>query len=404
MKILHISYSDQQGGAAIAAYRHHEAMRRLGIDSKMLVLNKMSNDPNVIEYRPSFFSKYIPKIYNRIISRTATYYASWSYSKYGCDFSNEESVRCADIIILHWVNRYTLSLRSIANILKSGKKIYWFMHDMWPITGGCHHSLECKKYAVHCGACPMANNHNGSGKEKDLSYQQFKEKLTILKGYDNLKFVTPSQWLADRVKESSLFSNNEVYVVRNIVDTNVFKPIDKINSRKSLGLPLDKKLILFGADNVLSPYKGWKYLKNALQKTIPGVEVVVYGMTPGDIREEISAPMYVMGHIGETEKLVNLYSACDVFITTSVAENYPNVLLEAMACGLPCIGTNIGGIPEIIKDGENGKIVPLESEIIRETIIELINNKNYSEFSVNAIKQIRKNNSYKSLEYLIYYI
>lgn len=397
MKILHISYSDQQGGAAIAAYRHHEAMRRFGIDSKMLVLNKMSNDPNVIEYRPSFFSKYIPKIYNRIISRTATYYASWSYSKYGCDFSNEESVRCADIIILHWVNRYTLSLRSIANILKSGKKVYWFMHDMWPITGGCHHALDCFKYQAHCEACPMSNNRHGTSKRHDLSWKQFEEKLRCLAPFANLHFFTPSHWLADRVKESSLFGTHKVTVVRNVLDTEIFKPVDKRDARNRLGLPFDKKLILFGADNISSPYKGWTLLRQALHLPIEGAEAVIYGNIPANLQSQIGIKLHLMGHINEVEQLVDMYSACDVFVSPSLADNYPNVLIEAMACGLPCVGTIVGGIPEIILNGVTGLLVQYDKpEALRSAITSVMENTE-GKFGRSVIRNtIIKSNGYQN--------
>lgn len=397
MKVLHINFSDKIGGAAIAAYRHHEAMRRFGIDSKMLVLNKVSDDPNVIEYRPSIISKYLPKIYNRIISRTVTYYASWSYSKYGCDLSNEESVRSADIIILHWVNAYTLSIKSIEKILKTGKPVYWFMHDMWPLTGGCHHALDCLKYKTHCEACPMSNNHRGTSKKHDLSWKQFEEKLRCLSPYSNLHFLTPSQWLADRVKESALFGSHKVSVVRNVLDTEIFKPANKIEARNRLGLPLDKKLILFGADNISSSYKGWSLLQQALHLPIERAEAVIFGTSPLNLQSQIGIKLHPMGHINEVEQLVDMYSACDVFVSPSLADNYPNVLVEAMACGLPCVGTNVGGIPEIILDGLTGLLVRHDDpEALRNAIATVIENAE-GKFDGSVIRNtIIKSNGYQN--------
>lgn len=373
-RILHINRSDSQGGAAIAAYRHHDALRRAGFESKMLVVDKVTDDPDVLTIPQNFFSKYIPKVFNRLLTKRMNYYATWSYAGLGENPAEMECIKEADIIVLHWVNYYTLSIKAIEDILKTGKPVYWFMHDMWPITGGCHHSLECNRYKMHCDKCPMAHNRAGSHRKQDLSWRQFEEKLKKLTPYKNLKFLTPSQWLDDRVRESALFKNHSVDVVRNVLDTGIFKPSLKTEARKRLGLPQDKKLILFGADNISSPYKGWPMLREVLQEPIGDAEVVVYGRTPEGLQSEIALRLHEMGHISDTNRLIDLYSACDVFVTPSLADNYPNVLIEAMACGLPCVGTNIGGIPELIYDNETGKLAKsMEAKDLREAIIDILN-------------------------------
>lgn len=375
MKVLHINSTDRGGGAAIAAYRHHEAMRRAGIDSRMLVQSKLGNDSYVLAYQINPVIKFLKLVSRKLFLIFKPYYATWGWNHYGFDFSNDKEVRDADVIILHWINDYTLSIRSIERILKTGKPVYWFMHDMWPITGGCHHALDCEKFKMHCEACPMANNRRGTSKNHDLSWAQFEEKLRRLSPYDNLHFLTPSRWLADRVRESALFGNHSVKVVRNVLDTDVFKPRNKEEARKRLGLPLEKKLILFGADNLKSPYKGWPLLRDALTEPIDGSEAVVYGVVPDGINDQIGIKMHSMGHIGDIDKLVDLYSACDVFVTPSLADNYPNVLIEAMACGLPCVGTNVGGIPEIISNGKTGILTfPNNPELLRCAINTVLTN------------------------------
>lgn len=372
MRVLHINFTDTGGGAAIAAYRHHDAMLRAGIDSHMLVLIKKTESPYVYQNKVSPFTMFMKRVFGRIFSYTYQFYATWSWNHFGFDLSSHPEVNDADMIILHWINGYTLSIKSIERILHTGKRVYWFMHDMWPITGGCHHSLDCLKYQTHCRACPMSNNRKGSTIEHDLSWKQFEEKLKCVSPYLNLKFLTPSQWLAEKVKESALFGSHKVTVARNVLDTDIFKPVNPTAARERLGLPLDKKLILFGADNISSPYKGWSLLCQALSRPIDGAEAVVYGRAPADLQTQIGIRLHSMGHINEFETLIDLYSACDVLLAPSLADNYPNVLVEAMACGLPCVGTNVGGIPEIILNGITGLLTPSNDPDALRTAITLV--------------------------------
>lgn len=345
MKVVHISYSDKIGGAAIAAYRHNEAMRRAGIDSHMLVQIKTINGADDIKECASKTNIIVRKIFTRIFSYVNKFYASWSWNHYGFDLSENIEVKEADVVILHWINCNTISIKSVKRILESGKQVYWFMHDMWPLTGGCHYSFECERYRSHCQQCPMAHNLSGSRRIKDLAFRQFEEKMKCLSKYDNLHFLAPSKWLAECVSVSALFRNNKINVVRNVLDTNIFKPLNKHEARKWLRLPADKKLILFGADNVNSPYKGWDLLKNAITEPIENVEAVVYGTCTNNISSQIGIRLHELGRITNIRDLVNLYSACDVLIVPSLADNYPNVIMEAHACGLPVIGSNIGGVP-----------------------------------------------------------
>lgn len=272
------------------------------------------------------------------------------------------------------------------------------MHDMWPITGGCHHALTCKKYTNHCQKCPMSHYRKGSLRKKDLSYWQFNEKKKRLSRFSNLKFITPSEWLANRVKVSEIFRNHEVSVRPNLLDINQFYPYNKSEARKELCLPQDKKLILFGADNINSVYKGWSLLKEALNIGFENTECVIYGRVSDSDLEGINIKINNMGLINNQLDLVKLYSSCDIFVTPSLADNYPNVLVEAMACGLVCIGFEIGGIPEIIKDGRSGIIVrDINSKKLHDSMENLLNDPSLANYSINARNQIVDLNTYDNV-------
>ena len=405
MKVLHINFSDKRGGAAIAAYRHHEAMLRRGIDSKMLVLDKTSNDPDVMVIQTNSFRRFVLRCINKLFMLKNNFYSVWSWGMLGWDIAANKEIREADVIILHWINGVTLSIKSIDKILQSGKPVYWFMHDMWPITGGCHHSLDCDKFKRHCGRCPLYHNRHGSRMQKDASYFQFKSKMKRLGSHRNLRFMAPSAWLAGKTMESALFKTHEVRVVRNVIDTKRYRPIDKTESRQRLGLPLDKKLILFGADNINSPYKGWDYLRDALQSPIKGVECVVYGNADVDVQSQLALKTHSLGRINNEENLIDLYNACDVFVSPSLADNYPNVLVEAMACGLPVVAFPTGGIVEIVNPGVNGILTSSHSASeLRKALMKIPNMppQQYMEWSVNARRSVVQTNDYSVVDWFDY--
>lgn len=348
MKVVHVSYSDSSGGAAIAALRHHFALREAGIDSKMLVLDRRNGDSSIVKI-DSKISVFLRKVFYKIFKILFKPYGTWSYSVLGNRLSRNPVIKEADVIIFHWVNSWFLSVKDIGRILSSGKKVFWFMHDMWPITGGCHHAMDCDKYKDLCFSCPMIRGL----KIPDIARIQFDKKMKDWVGVEKLHTITPSRWLADRIKESRLMGNCPVSVVRNKIDTGKFDIRNKQEARMRLGLPLDKKLVLFGAETISSPYKGWKYIDEILKRNHEGVEFVIYGGLKNKLPNYVSK-VHNMGRISDLDKLVDLYNAADVFITPTLADNYPNVIVEAQACGLPTVSFPTGGVVEMIVDGING--------------------------------------------------
>lgn len=403
-KILHLNLSDKAGGAAIAAFRHNEALNLIGYDSKMLVINKNSKSKSVLQPGGrSSIIKFKSLLYSTLSTRILKHfnpYAVFSKPIKGFNLQNEPAVKEADIIVLHWLGNNMLSIKGIEQILKLGKPVIWFMHDMWPMTGGCHYSLSCNRYETQCHNCPMLYNRSGSPKEKDISYHLLKTKIKRWSQYANLHVMTPSQWLADCAAKSAVFKNHKISVLRNVIDTNTFKPIDKKVSREALNLPLDKKLILFGAESISSPYKGWEYLKKALNDMHDdNVECVVFGNSD-DTSISLDSPIKInyVGRFNDDLSLVMLYNACDLFVTPSIADNYPNVILESMACGLPCVGFNLGGIPEMIQHKITGYISPeLSHQGLLNGINWTLHNSDSKLLSNNAREWVINNSSYQSL-------
>ncbi|MDR0505538.1 MAG: glycosyltransferase, partial [Dysgonamonadaceae bacterium] len=357
LKILHINTSDKTGGAAIAAFRLHNAMLSSGIDSRYLVLNRTINDRKDI-LTVSYFDQYVKKIAIKIFEKVTVQGmlerpGLFSSFKYGIDISRHQAVLDADIIYIHWINAL-VNYHVLKQILKTGKPVFWFMHDMFAITGGCHHAFDCTNYHVQCVKCP----YHGTGSPlTDLSRRQFKRKWKLYNQCDNLAFIAPSKWLFDCAQKSGLTRNKRIYHIPNLIDTTVFKPVSKEVSRRLFSLDIKKKIIGFGADNALqNPYKGWTYLRDALQilskdallKDVP-IEVVIFGSSyVKEIAEGIPFPVHFLGKLYDEYSLVMVYNSVHVFVIPSLAENFPNTVLESIACDTPVVGFNVGGIPDMV--------------------------------------------------------
>lgn len=355
--ILHICYEDAGGGAGIAAYRHCEAMRRVGIDARFLVIKRHHTASPFVTSLIS--SKRLQKVQSALLGLSQSFLKErfgwknvFSYPIYGVHLSHHPWVREAEVIYLHWVAGGMMTNREVSRLLRMGKSVRWFMHDMQPITGGCHHALTCEGYKADCSCCPMLP-------KKPLGLNLAKRQLAIRKRlwdkYPNLEAYTPSRWLASCVEASSLWKERKVFVFPNVIDTDKFHFVDKQTARRFLGIHSERKLILFGAVGIDNAYKGWNYLRDALQQLDPEqYEAVIFGNEQLGLDKELGITCHFLGFLSDEYSLILAYNAADVFVSSSLAENYPNVIIEAMACGLPCIGFNIGGIPEQIDHLRNG--------------------------------------------------
>lgn len=399
MKVVHINFSDSEGGAGIAAYRHFEAMRKAGIDASMLVLRKKKQS-NLYIYScyNGKLAKLMPFFKRQLMKSFLFFFNPWgaySFPFYNTSISNHPAVKNADIIYIHWVAASMLTTSEIERILKLGKPVRWYMHDMNPITGGCHYAMECEQYKTECKTCPYLNRHPLG---INLSYTQFHKRLKCWNKYSNLEAFTPSKWLGKCVEQSTIWKGHRITIFPNVLDINKFHPIDKKIARNILNISSTKKIVLFGAASINSPYKGWKYMLKALNKLEPNFyEAIVFGEEDILLKKDLNIHCNFTGYLHDEYSLILAYNAADVFVSSSVADNYPNVILESMACGLPCVGFNIGGIPDMIKHKQNGFLSqPNNSESLVEGIKYVceIPKEDYNLLSEGARAFVCKNASY----------
>lgn len=269
-----------------------------------------------------------------------------SIANTGTDISKLPEVQEADIIHLHWINQGGLSLKNIAQLQALGKPIVWTMHDMWPFTGICHHAYECTAYEQMCTNCPQAADK--------LAKNTFEAKQLVNR---NIHFVGCSQWIASLADKSNLTRSGEVYSIPNPIDTDVYSPIPKEEAKKKLGLSTAHKHVLFGAVNSAAPMKGFGCLIEA-DKALrdSSIQYLVVGKNGDFVKAQLAHSGVDLGYVTDEKKKALIYNAADVFVTPSLAENLPNMIMEAMACGTPCVGFEIGGIPEMIDHKQNGYV------------------------------------------------
>lgn len=356
MKPLLINTSDIEGGAARAAYRLHTGLKLLGIDSKMLVGLKYSDDINIIVPTTKLGKgmaillptlDIIPLVFYR--KREPTIFSS---SCLPDSLAKKVTLNNPDIVHLHWVCGGFLRIETLR---KFRKPIVWTLHDMWAFTGGCHYDNSCGRYKESCGICPQLN----SKKQSDLSHWVWKRKMKAWKDLD-ITIVTPSRWLAECAQSSSLFKNHRVEVIPYGLDIQRFKPMDKQMARYILSLPQDKKLILFGAVNgTTDKRKGFHLLVPALQVLNnmgwhKKIELIVFGSSKPHNPPDFGFKVNYVGQLKDEISLAILYAAADVFVLPSIQENLANVIIEAMACGTPCVAFDIGGMPDMIEHKKNG--------------------------------------------------
>lgn len=389
MRVLIVNTSDVEGGAARAAYRLHQALLVAGVDSKMLVLSKSSDDVTVMELQTKV-QKALGKMrmtldslpVRRYEERTNTLFSpSWLPFSGLVDKINEIN---PDLVHLHWIAGGMMRIEDLAKIKPP---IVWSLHDMWAFTGGCHYDDECGKFKKTCGACPVL----GSNKPKDLSAKVWQRKQVSFSKNSKLTIIGLSRWLANQALESTLFKQTLVVNLPNPIDTTCFAPFDKQQARKLFNLPMDKKLVLFGAMGATSdPRKGFKELAKALEKLdTDNTELVVFGSRQPETQQGFKHKAHYLGSLHDDVSLRLLYSAADVMVVPSLQENLSNAIMESLACGTPVVGFAIGGNSDLIEHQKTGYLAkPFDVTDLASGIYWLFNAPNYNDICQNARNKV----------------
>lgn len=397
MRVLIVNTSQYRGGAAVAAGRLLNALNKHGVKAQMLVRNKQTSDLCVSTLPPSRLDG-LRFLWERLIiwarngfSRRRLF--AVSIANTGRDITRQPEFQAADIIHLHWVNHGMLSLTDLRRILDSGKPVVWTLHDMWPITGICHHAGPCTAYRSECHHCPMLGSQGG---RHDLSQRVFERKRAVY-AHGSIAWVACSRWLMERARASALPHEQATVVsIPNPIDTLRFRPQDRARARATLGLPPDAPLILFGSVKTTDPRKGFEHLIQACRlleqrpfHTRP--QLVIFGQGTRQLLPLMPLPTHALPYIDSEQALIDLYNAVDVFVTPSLEENLPNMIMEAMSCGLPCVGFDTGGIPEMIDHLQNGYVATYaSSDDLAEGIAWVLTHDNRARLGQEAVSKVKR--------------
>jgi glycosyltransferase involved in cell wall biosynthesis len=354
MKILHLSAFDLAGGAARAAYRIHQGMCSIGLDSQLMVQHKQSHDAAVMTAESRLFAKLrstgdasVLKFYRH---RQQLFSPQW----FPDNLRGSIDRFAPDILNLNWVCNGFVPVEALS---KFKQPLVWTLQDMWAFTGGCHYTSGCESYQRSCGNCPQLK----SGKSNDLSSWVWQRKANAWKDL-NLTIVTPSTWMAKCAGTSSLFKGLRIEVIPFGLDTTIFTPIEQQLARAQLNLPQAKQLVLFGAiDATEDPRKGFLLLQAALKQLHQSgwgdrLELVVFGSSEPDRPIDLGFPIHYLGKLQDDLSLRNAYAAADVTIAPSIEEAFGQTASESLACGTPVVVFANTGLEDIVDRQQNGYI------------------------------------------------
>ena len=349
----------------MGAYRLHSGLKQAGVGSEMLVMRKVTEDPSVhrLSDRLNRWGRAQRRLADRRHQRRLGANprkggsGHWSLNQFAYPISSAINSFAADIVHLHWVGD---NLLPISQLDKIQAPLVWTLRDMWAFSGGCHYAGDCVNYQAGCGKCPQLEH----GAANDISARVHAEKRRAWSKLP-LTIVTISEWLADCARASSILGNRRIEVIGNPIDPRVFKPLDRRAARAVFNLPPDKKLILFGAIGGTSdPRKGFSYLDEALRMLADDCrsELVVFGSArPEEII--VGLPVYQVGHLSDEFSLSMLYSACDVYALPTTQEALGKTLMEALACGTPCVAFDGTGPNDLVSHQQDGYLARMKDSV-----------------------------------------
>jgi len=351
LDVLFVNTYQKHGGAARAVHRIFSEIRNRSVSTHYLTLMKEDFEPDTSGHFSACAIGFLVRQLGRLDRIPLCFYPQRQQGYFSPDFwPNPLRIRLnhfrSKLVHLHWVSAGLLSMEELSGLTCP---IVWTLHDAWAFTGGCHYTKECEGFKQLCGCCPQL----GSRQEEDYSRKFMRRKAKVFQQL-NITVVTPTRWLSEMAKQSSLFAGRRIEVIPNGLDTEMFKPIHQLIAREQLGVQPDRPVVLFGAQSVGDPRKGWDLLHDALRYVKEPLTLLVFGKGDVVVEHAPHITVHQLGSVSDDAHLAVIYSAADVFVCPSREDNLPNTVAEALACGTPCAAFDVNGLPDMIEHKKNG--------------------------------------------------
>jgi glycosyltransferase involved in cell wall biosynthesis len=348
MKILFLSsYANPSSGASVLI-RLANRLKQDGHEVRILTTH-YGYDSDITR------SVRLPKILftlNRVLNVLTPNYFSLVYFQLLNEIRNYDP----DVINIHWTHGFTIPIHVIP-ILNRKYPVFWTMHDIWPITANSFRDIRDEKKLLGKNKTPLKKIRERFSISSRLL---FLYKIRQLRNVD-IHTISPSKWLHERVETSPVFRAATNHHIPNGVDTNVFRPLDRNNLREKYGIPETRKIILFLSAKPADELKGFKYLINALKyiksnnpQLAGNITTLLVGENSNRTKNYLSTDVKMLERTNNISRLVEYYNLADVFVSASIADNFPSTSLESLACGTPIVAFDVGGIPEIVINGKTG--------------------------------------------------
>lgn len=350
MKVLILNTSDARGGAAVVSHRLMEALCCRGVDAKMIVVERLTDDLRVAvagtpeERKMAFLRERLGIFLANGFNRRDLFKVSTA--RYGVDVLSHPWLKEADVVCLNWINQGMLSLSAIRAIADMGKKIIWTMHDMWCCTGVCHHAYDCNRYERQCGNCPFMRMPYPS----DISRRTWKRKRRLYTSAD-IHFVAVSRWLAQCCRNSGLLSDKKISVIPNAL------PVDRFAYERRGDK--QKTVVAMGAARLDDPVKGFDILIDATkhivrQRSDSNIQLLLFGTIRNEqLLSQLQLPYRFVGAV-DGSRIPEIMTESDIVVSSSHFETLPTTLIEGQAAGCLAVAFNHGGQADIINHLTDG--------------------------------------------------
>jgi glycosyltransferase involved in cell wall biosynthesis len=372
MKVLQVNYSDNArgGGGSIAMYRLHLALKAAGIDCKILSGFK------TLEFSESTAIPRLPRLEFQLQRITSKLGLNDLHCVSSFKLRKNAFYLDADILNFHVIHSGFFSYLAIPSLTES-KPAVLTLHDMWSFTGHCAYSYECDRWKTGCGKCPYPDTYPAI--QRDNTRLEWKLKNWVY-SRSNLTIVTLSRWLTEQAKQSML-NRFPIHYIPNGLDTEAYQPLDPEQCKSLLGISSSKKVLMFGAQSLTDPRKGGDLLLKALSSLPTALKAETVLLILGDggaaISEAVGIDTLNLGYVNSDRLKSIAYSAADLFIFPTRADNLPLVLQESMACGTPMVSFKVGGVPDLVRPGVTGYLAqPEDAEDFCNGIVQLLEDGN----------------------------